>query len=126
MKLIAALSIMLCSFIAVPDSNPIGSEEKENNRGPVYVLPYMNSCANYAESAHYHAKGRFSTNGTIDFSQTDKYHISPTNYGGVFYYGAYLYIYKTTTGQIYIPYDDGFTHVSNTYYSNMACKVIHY
>ena len=91
-------------------------------KGAAYNLPVLNSCG--LNNDHYLVTGTFTVNGTIDFSQTTRYYIHPAYEEGTYHNGGYVYIYKTTTGQTYVPYYDGFTNQNNTYYTT-ACSVWH-
>ena len=104
-----------------PEEDPEG-----NTRGPEYVMPIVNACANNSKTAHYHVKGRFTTNGYILLSQTSLESINPSYINGVYVFGGYIYGYRTSTGQSFFPYDHEYETTSITYYGNMDCNEIHY
>ncbi|MBR3358505.1 MAG: hypothetical protein IKG46_11880 [Solobacterium sp.] len=115
-KLLIMLSLAFVTFCSL--IVPVYGSTK----GATYNLPVMNSCG--FNNDHYLVTGTFTVNGTIDFSKTTRYYMSPGYVNGAYHNGGYIYIYTTTTGQIYVPYDDGYTNQNNVYYTT-ACSVWH-
>lgn len=115
-KILTIMSVVsvLINFLVVPVCASV--------RGPVYNLPVLNAC-DY-DGGHYLIRGNFSTNGIIDFSQTEMVYISPSMSGYNYTNDGYIYVYKTTTGQTYIPYDDGYTNQTVSHYPS-ACSTRH-
>ena len=115
-KILTVLGVasLMISFLIVPVYASV--------KGPVYNLPVLNAC-DY-DGGHYLVRGNFSTNGIIDFSQTELVYIHPTISGYNYTNDGYIYVYKTTTGQTYIPYDDGYTNQTVSHYTS-ACSTRH-